>query len=168
MSNQKARENLEAFGSFSCGAIACAMVGGPLLAHLQLVPAVGAVMTMSYESMVTIMLAVATLVVGIVLPLAALFGFVLLRHDVRYKAEAVIKNEIEQGRFQKQVDDAINPLLKNAETVLNARIDQLIEEARKSKSSSPKIDWGVEEDEYGELPPKNRGKLERTKRRKKA
>jgi hypothetical protein len=133
-----------------------------------LTPGAGAVAAMSYESTVTIMLAVATLVVGIVLPLAAIFAFVVLRLDVRHKAEEVIKKEIEEGRFQKQVDDAIRPLLKNAENVLNSRIEQIIEEIRKSKSSSPKIDWGVEEDEYGDSPPRNRRKLPPTMRRKRS
>jgi hypothetical protein len=146
--------------------IACAILGGPVMMRLQLIPSAGAITPMSYESMVTIMLAVATLVVGIILPLAAIFAFVLLRLDVRHKAEDVIKKEIEEGRFQKQVDDAISPLLKNAETVLNARIDQIIEEVRKSKSSPSNIDWGVEEDEYGELQPSNQRKLPPTKRRK--
>jgi hypothetical protein len=166
MSDHRNIRHLEAFGIFSCGMIACAIVGVLFMARLEVVPSAGAITPMSYESLVTIMLAVATLVVGIVLPLAALFGFVLLRHDVRYKAEAVIKNEIEQGRFQKQVDDAIVPLLKNAETVLNARINEIIAEARKSKSASPNIDWGVEESEFGELPPVERRKSASTKRRK--
>jgi hypothetical protein len=162
MSSRRRREHLEAFGIFSCGMISCAILGGPFMMRLELIPSAGAITPMSYESMVTIMLAVATLVVGVILPLSAIFAFVLLREDLRSKAKDIIKKEIEEGRFQKQVDDAISPLLKNAKTVLDARI----EEALKSKSSSPITDWGVEEDEYGELPPSSQRKLPPTKRRK--
>ncbi len=167
MGKQREMQTIEAFGIFGCGVIGCAMVGGPLMARLELIPGAAAVTAMSYESMVTIMLAVAAIVVGIVLPLAALFGFVLLRGDVRFKVEEVIKNEIKEGRIQKQIDDAVSPLLANAENVLNARIDEIIEKAQRSKSTTPIIDWGIEEDEYGEFPAAKRIKLPRANRRKK-
>ena len=140
-----------------------------MLLKLDIIPSGDKQSHMSFESLASIMLAVAAIVVGVVLPLAGIFAFGFLRSDVKHKTEEFMANEIQKGKFHKQVEDAINSALKDEDGVLrqyiNSSVTGAVEariavsqiEAQNTTTLRKQIEWGNEADEHGDLP-RPRGK----------
>ena len=119
---------------------------------------------MTFENLASIMLGVAAIVVGIVLPLAGGFAFVFLRGDIKYKVKKFISKQIKKGRIHRQVEDVINSALKDEEGILRQYINAGVREAIAAQNATAqieaqnaaqlggKIEWGYEADEHGEEP----------------
>jgi hypothetical protein len=173
---EERRRDLQAtsvFGSVLCGALVGSIFTGLMLLKLEIIPSGDKQDQMTFEGLASIMLGVAAIVVGIVLPLAGIFAFVFLQKDVVHKAELFLSNEIEKGKFREQVESAINSALKDDGGVLRQYMSSAVSDAVDAKiaarqienqnaksqvepspisASRNKIEWGNEADEHGDLP----------------
>jgi hypothetical protein len=154
---QRDLEGATVFGTLMCGFLLGFVVAGLVLLKLQAVPSENGQVKMSFESLASIMLGVAAIVVGIIVPLAGVFAFVFLRGDIKYRTEEFISQQIKEGEFNRQVEKAISDALKDEQGILRQYIASAVEEeiaAQKAAGQLETTDWGFEADEYGDEPKK--------------
>jgi hypothetical protein len=173
---EKRHRDLQAssvFGIILCGALIGTIFTCLILLKLEIIPSGDKQGQMTFEGLASLMLGVAAIVVGVVLPLAGIFAFVFLQKDVLHKAEQYLANEIRIGKIREQVEVAINSALKDENGVLrqymssavseavDAKIAELQIETQNAKTPTNsnvssdlggKVEWGYEADEHGELP----------------
>jgi hypothetical protein len=176
MANQnRDLSGIHVFGIVLCGFLLGAIVAGPVMARLELIPNGDKLSHMSFESFASIMLGVAAIVVGIVLPLAGIFAFGFLRSDLKHQAEEYISNDILKGHINRKLEEAINSInermteeirstFNDQQGVVRQYIDFAVSEAKQSEIAgmqvnaenaavaSDSVEWGYEADEYGEKP----------------
>ena len=111
------------------------------------------IIPMTYHDLVVIVLAAATFVVGVIVPLAGVFGFILLRRDLIDKAKEHLNDEMkENGELRIAIGRAVTETTK----IDMANVRKLIAEVLKERT--PHIDaeqaetkeWGDETTEYGD------------------
>jgi hypothetical protein len=161
------------FGSVLCGALIGSILTSLLLLKLEIIPNGDKQGHMTFESLASIMLGVAAIVVGIILPLAGFFAFGFLRNDVKHKTEDFINDEIMHGKIhsrleeairsnQKLVVDEIRSTFSDEQGLVRQYINSSVKEAFESLKAESQIsdqnaraytrkdDWGNEADDYGE------------------
>ena len=166
---------IDAFGIVLCGFMVGAVVAGPLMARLELVPSGDNVSHMTYESLASIMLGVAAIVVGVILPLAGIFAFGFLRNDVKHKTEDFISDDILKGLIHKRLEESIlatrnlvvdetRSTFADEQGLVRQYISASVKEAFEALKAEAQIndqnknltgkkeEWGFEADEYGEKP----------------
>jgi hypothetical protein len=163
------------FGIVLCGFLLGAIVTGPVMARLELIPSGDKISHMSFESFASIMLGVAAIVVGIILPLAGIFAFGFLRNDVKHKTEDFISDDILKGHIHRRLEEAIlatqnlvvdetRSIFADEQGLVRQFISASVKEAFEAIKAEAQInyqnkfltdkkeEWGFEADDYGEKP----------------
>lgn len=166
---------IHVFGIVLCGCLLGAIVTGPIMMRLELIPSGDKLSHMSFESFASIMLGVAAIVVGIILPLAGIFAFGFLRSDLQHQAKVFIENDILGGHINRRLEEAIksnNELTKeeirstfsDEQGLVRQYISASVKEAFETLKAEEQIndqnkiltdkkeEWGFEADEYGDKP----------------
>jgi hypothetical protein len=166
---------IHVFGIVLCGFLLGTIVAGPLMARLEFVPSGEKTSQMSFESLASIMLGVAAIVVGVVLPLAGIFAFGFLRNDVKHKTEDFISDDILKGRIHTRLEEAIlatrnlvvdetRSTFADEQGLVRQYISASVKEAFETLRAEAQIndqnkiltdkkeEWGFEADEYGDKP----------------
>ena len=93
-----------AFGILLCGVLIGVIVSVVAFAKLKLSENELGLPLMNYQDVLVVIMTAATFFLGVIIPLAGIFAFVLVRKDVTFKVEELVNNEmLETGKLMNAV-----------------------------------------------------------------